>query len=112
MGQGGKHGADTTKVDQRYADANGHRNNEHQGVLDDCYPGHRPDAAGEDKSYKQNNRDRHCPGATDAVEARDGYDDPDTSELELQVGNERGDANDADKSGQIVIAVAPKEKIR
>ncbi len=112
MGQGGKHGADTAKVDQRYADANGYRGNKHQGVLDDADPGHGPDAAGEDKSHEQNRCDRHGQGTADAAEAGDRYDDAHARELELQVGNERGYANDAHESGQIVTAVAPDEKVR
>src|SRR5260370_1140780 len=112
MGQGGKEGGDTGKGDQRYADGNGYRGDEHQGVLDDADPGHGPDAAGEDKSHEQNRCDRHGQGTADAAEASDRYDDAHARELELQVGNERGDANDAHESGQIVTAVAPDEKVR
>jgi hypothetical protein len=110
--QGCEHRADAAEVHVRDADADAHRRQQHERVLDHADPGDGANPPGKHESHQQHHTDRHGRSASDAFEARHREDDADAGDLELHIGDQANDGHQTGKRRQVAIAVHDAEEIR
>jgi hypothetical protein len=111
MRQRGEHGSDPAKIHIGYTDADGYCRKDHQYIFQNADPSDCPNTAGKNEGHQQNDRNRHGWCTADAIEAGDRDDNTYSGDLELQVRNKGCDTNDADKSGQILVAITGTEEV-
>src|SRR6185437_11344616 len=112
LGQRGEHGTDASEVGVWDRNADAHRSEQHQPVLDDAHPRHGAYAVREHERHQQHHADRHRLPAGNVAEAGDLQDHAHSSDLQLYVRNQADDADEAGEAAQIAIAIADPEEVR
>ena len=111
MHQRGKHRGHPAEMDQRNADTDGDRRKDHQRILHDAHPSDGADPTRKHEGHQQHDGDCHRRHLSNRVEARDGDDNSNPRDLQLQVRNEANDAHNAYECSQVFALVAFTEEV-
>ena len=110
--QGGEHLANAAEIHVRKPDAYEEGGEEHEKVLDYADPRNGADTADKHECSNKREGDEYgcCPA--DAAKARYLHNNPETGELELQIGNNENDANQRREGRQVLASVTLTEEVR
>src|SRR5271167_1264751 len=106
-----KHRANASKVNVWHRDADKNRGEEENNVLQCTDPRHSPNPAGEYKAGDNGEGDHHGRRAMDHSETRHFHNDPETSDLKLQIRDDEDHAHKGNEGGEILVLVAYLKEI-